>query len=85
MWADEQRLSFTIESAKIEGRTVSYPYLLDEKGEPRLESTNDFLVWFCERCDMPLPPTFAISTSHVSHQSSLFSSVERKLQSFWQF
>ena len=27
-------------------------YLLDEKGEPRLESTNDFLVWFCERCDI---------------------------------
>ena len=52
VWADEQRLSFTIESAKIEGRTVSYPYLLDEKGEPRLESTNDFLVWFCERCDI---------------------------------
>ena len=41
-----------MEEAKIEGRKVAYPYLLDTKGEPRLESTNDFLVWFCERCDI---------------------------------
>ena len=48
MWADESGASFTMEKAKIEGRDISYPYLLDEKGDPRLESTNDFLVWYCE-------------------------------------
>ena len=52
MWADETGASFATEEAKIEGRKVSYPYLLDAKGEPLLESTNDFLVWFCERCDI---------------------------------
>ena len=52
MWMDSTGVSFMIEEAKIQGRKVSYPYLLDEKGEPRLESTNDFLVWFCERCDI---------------------------------
>ena len=52
MWTDETGVSFAMEEAKIDGRKISYPYLLDEKGEPRLESTNDFLVWFCERCDI---------------------------------
>ena len=52
MWAEETGTSFATEEAKIEGRKVTYPYLLDAKGEPRLESTNDFLVWFCERCDI---------------------------------
>ena len=52
MWADETSVSFAIEEAKIDSRKISYPYLLDAKGEPRLESTNDFLVWFCERCDI---------------------------------
>jgi len=41
-----------METAKIEGRDISYPYLLDEKGDPRLESTNDFLVWYCEHADI---------------------------------
>jgi len=52
MWMDSTGVSFAIEEAKIDGRKISYPYLLDAKGEPRLESTNDFLVWFCERCDI---------------------------------
>ena len=52
MWADEAGQSFTIEEAKIKGRKISYPCLLDQKGEPLLESTNNFLVWFCERCDI---------------------------------
>ena len=52
MWADSTGVSFAIEEAKIDSRKISYPYLLDQKGEPRLESTNDFLVWFCERCDI---------------------------------
>ena len=52
MWADANGASLAMEEAKIDGRKISYPYLLDEKGEPRLESTNDFLVWYCERCDI---------------------------------
>ena len=52
MWADSTGTSFAIQEAKIEGRKISYPYLLDQNGEPRLESTNDFLVWYCERCDI---------------------------------
>ena len=52
MWTDETGVSFVIEEAKIDGRKISYPYLLDQKGEPRLESTNDFMIWFCERCDI---------------------------------
>ena len=39
MWADEAGQSFTIEEAKIKGRKISYPCLLDQKGEPLLEST----------------------------------------------
>ena len=35
-----------------QGRVTVHVPLLDAKGEPRLESTNDFLVWFCERCDI---------------------------------
>ena len=49
MWTDETSVSFAIEEAKIDGRKISYPYLLDAKGEPRLESTNAFMIWFCER------------------------------------
>ena len=52
MWADSTGTSFAIEEAKIDGRKISYPYLLDVKGQPRLESTNDFMIWFCERCDI---------------------------------
>ena len=26
--------------------------LLDAEGEPRLASTNAFMIWFCERCDI---------------------------------
>ena len=51
-WADCSGASFAMENAKIKGRKISYPYLLDETGEPRLESTNDFIIWFCERCDI---------------------------------
>ena len=52
MWADQTDSSFAMEQAKIEGRKISYPYLLDAKGEPMLESTNAFLIWFCEHCDI---------------------------------
>ena len=52
MWADESGASFTMETAKIDGRDISYPYLLNEKGDPRIESTNDFLVWYCEHADI---------------------------------
>ena len=63
IWMDSTGVSFVIEEAKIEGRKISYPYLLDEKGEPRLESTNDFLVWFCERCHIVTKITDRISTT----------------------
>ena len=46
MWADEQHLQFAIESAKIEGRAVSYPLLLDANSELRLEDCNTFLLWW---------------------------------------
>ena len=52
MWADEQRLSFLTESAKIEGRAISYPLLLDGDSELRLEDTNTFLEWYCAHCDI---------------------------------
>ena len=52
MWMDSTGVSFVTEEARIQGRKVSYPYLLDQKGEPRLDSTNAFMIWFCERCDI---------------------------------
>jgi hypothetical protein len=52
MWADETSASFTIDSAKIEGRSISYPVLLDANGEPMLEATNTFLEWYCAHCDI---------------------------------
>jgi len=52
MWMDETKSSFEMATAKIDGREISYPYLLDDKGEPRLASTNAFMIWFCERCDI---------------------------------
>ena len=53
MWADETSASFEMAEATIQGRKVSYPYTLNDKGEPMLESTNSFLVWYCcARCDI---------------------------------
>ena len=52
MWADETSASFTIDSAKIEGRSISYPVLLDANSEPMLEATNAFLEWYCAHCDI---------------------------------
>ena len=52
MWADETGASFEMAEATIQGRKVSYPYILNDKGEPMLESTNSFLVWYCARCDI---------------------------------
>ena len=49
MWMDETKSSFEMAKAKIDGRDISYPYLLDAKGEPRLQCTNAFMIWFCER------------------------------------
>ena len=43
---------FSNESAKIEGRSISYPVLLDDNSEPRLEDTNSFLEWYCAHCDI---------------------------------
>ena len=51
MWMDETKSSFEMAKAKIDGRDISYPYLLDAKGEPRLQCTNAFMIWYCERCD----------------------------------
>ena len=52
MWMDETKSSFEMAKAKIDGRDISYPYLLDAKGEPRLQCTNAFMIWFCERYDI---------------------------------
>ena len=46
MWMDETKSSFEMAKAKIDGRDISYPYLLDAKGEPRLQCTNAFMIWF---------------------------------------
>ena len=51
MWADEYGASFAMEKAKIEGRAIEYPLLLNANAEPMLESTNAFLEWFCSRCE----------------------------------
>ena len=47
MWMEETKSSFEMAKAKIDGREISYPYLLDAKGEPRLVSTNAFMIWYC--------------------------------------
>ena len=52
MWANEAGVSFPIEQAKIMGRDISYPLLLDANAEPKLEDTDRFLIWFCEHCDI---------------------------------
>ena len=52
MWMEETKSSFEMAKAKIDGRDISYPYLLDAKGEPRLQCTNAFMIWYCERCDI---------------------------------
>merc|ERR1711964_142752 len=52
MWADEAGRSFVMEQGRIEGRQISYPILLDANAEPMLESTNTFLIWYCEHCDI---------------------------------
>ena len=52
MWADETGASFAVDSAKIEGRSISYPVLLDANSEPMLEATNAFLEWYCAHCDI---------------------------------
>ena len=57
MWMDETKSSFEMAKAKIDGRDISYPYLLDAKGEPRLQCTNAFMIWFCERCDIVVKKT----------------------------
>ena len=69
MWMDSTGTSFAMEEAKIDGRKISYPYLLDEKGEPRLESTNDFMIWFCERCDIVTKKSVRV-TSLISFPSA---------------
>ena len=52
-WANETNRSFELQTAKVDGREVVYPLLLDAVGEPMLvEHTNDFLIWFCAHADI---------------------------------
>jgi hypothetical protein len=52
MWAAETDAKFAFEDAKIDGRKISYPVLLDNDHEPMLESTNTFIEWYCAHCDV---------------------------------
>jgi len=83
MWADSTGDAFAIEEAKIDGRKISYPYLLDQKGEPRLESTNDFMVWFCERCDIVTKKSVVALPSRYWLVCAWMHALVHALQSLW--
>ena len=47
-WAAETNTPLEYADAEIEGKPVQYPILLDAAGEPCLEMTNAFLLWYAD-------------------------------------
>ena len=52
-WATLKRIPITFKSGSVQGKSVEYPVLLDDKGEPNVEMGNAFLVWLKDQPELP--------------------------------
>ena len=51
-WAKETGRTFTIEDGRCDDRPIKYPVVVDAKGEPILEETTPFLLWYAEHTEL---------------------------------